>query len=67
MNIRSAYDTQKMVEKGQKVPQLRDEIGILMDKKAHITLLLLPVMGIFIFTVLPGGRIECAVKKYGRN
>lgn len=53
MNIRSAYDTQKMVEKGQKVPQLRDEIGILMDKKAHITLLLLPVMGIFIFTVLP--------------
>ena len=53
MNIRSAYDTQKMVEKGQKVPQLRDEIGILVDKKAHITLLLLPVMGIFIFTVLP--------------
>ena len=53
MNIRSAYDTQKLVEKGQKVPQLRDEIGILMDKKAHITLLLLPVMGIFIFTVLP--------------
>ncbi|MBD5516661.1 MAG: sugar ABC transporter permease [Lachnospiraceae bacterium] len=53
MNIRSAYDTQKMVEKGQKIPQLRDEIGILMDKKAHITLLLLPVMGIFIFTVLP--------------
>lgn len=53
MNIKSAYDVQKMVEKGEKAPKLRDEISMLVDKKAHITLLLLPVMGIFIFTVLP--------------
>lgn len=53
INIKSAYDVQKMVEKGEKAPKLRDEIGMLVDKKAHITLLLLPVMGIFIFTVLP--------------
>ena len=53
MNIRSAYNTQKLIQKGENVPKLRDEIGMLMDKKAHITLLILPVMGIFIFTVLP--------------
>ena len=53
MNIHSAYAAQKLAEKGENMPKLRDEIGMLMDKKAHITLLLLPVMGIFIFTVLP--------------
>lgn len=53
MNIQSAYDTQKIADKGEKVPKLRDEIAMMVDKKAHITLLLLPVMGVFIFTVLP--------------
>ena len=53
INIKSAYNVQKMMEKGEKVPKLRDEIGMLVDKKAHITLLALPVMGIFIFTILP--------------
>lgn len=53
MNIKSAYDLQKIVTAGERVPKLRDELGMLLDKKAHITLLFLPVMGIFVFTVLP--------------
>lgn len=53
MNIKSAYDLQKIVAAGERVPKLRDEISMLLDKKAHITLLLLPVMGVFVFTVLP--------------
>lgn len=53
MSIKSAYNLQKLIQNGQKVPRLRDEIGMLLDKKAHITLLILPVMGISIFTVLP--------------
>lgn len=53
MNIKSAYDLQKIVAAGERVPKLRDELGMLLDKKAHITLLFLPVMGIFVFTVLP--------------
>lgn len=53
MNIKSAYGLQKSVAAGKKVPKLHDEINMLLDKKAHITLLLLPILGIFIFTVLP--------------
>lgn len=53
MNIKSAYEVQKLAAAGGKVPKLRDDINMLLDKKAHITLLCLPVMGICIFTILP--------------
>lgn len=53
MNIRSAYELQMIKAEGKRVPTLRDEMGMLLDKKAHITLLSLPVIGVFVFTVLP--------------
>lgn len=53
INIKSAYDLQKTVAAGGKVPKLRDDIAILFDKKLHTTLLSLPVLGICAFTVLP--------------
>jgi len=52
-SISSAYNVQSLKERGEKIPGLRDEIELLLDKKVHITLLSLPVLGILIFTVLP--------------
>lgn len=53
LNIRSAYEVQKRKETGKKIPKLKDDIKALMDQKAYITLLILPVAGVLIFTVLP--------------
>lgn len=53
MNLKSAYELQKITAAGGKAPTFRDEINMLSDKKAHITLLFLPVIGICVFTILP--------------
>lgn len=53
INVTGAYEVQKRQETGKKIPKLKDDIKALMDQKAHITLLILPVAGVIIFTVLP--------------
>lgn len=53
INVTGAYEVQKLQEEGKKIPKLKDDIKALMDQKAHITLLILPVAGVIIFTVLP--------------
>lgn len=53
MNIISAWQAQSLKEEGKPLPKLKEDIKSLADNNAHITLLILPVAGILIFTVLP--------------
>ncbi len=52
-SIQSAYTVQKLKENGELIPGLKEELELFLDKKVHVTLLLLPVLGILVFTVLP--------------
>lgn len=52
-NIYSAYKLQTLVEIGKPIPTLKEEIKELFDKRFHVTLMTLPVIGIMAFTVLP--------------
>ena len=52
-NVYSAYKLQKLIEAGKPVPTLKQEIKELFDKRFHVTLMTLPVIGIMVFTVLP--------------
>lgn len=53
ININGAYEVQKLQAKGKRIPKLKDDLKALMDQKSYITLLVLPVAGVLIFTVLP--------------
>lgn len=53
MSIQSAYNLQKLKEEGKEIPGFADEVKMMLDAKAHVTLLILPVTGILVFTVLP--------------
>jgi len=52
-NISSAMQAQRAVEKGEVLPGLRTEAREYLDAKFHVTLMILPVMGLLLFTVLP--------------
>lgn len=53
INLNSAYEVQKLQAMGKRIPKLKDDLKALMDQKSYITLLLLPVAGVLIFTVMP--------------
>lgn len=53
INIASAYRVQELQELGKKIPKFKDDLKSLLNHNVHITLLILPVAGILIFTVLP--------------
>ncbi len=53
MNFRHSYDNDKLILAGKKVPSFKDDIHDLVDKKFHITLLTVPILGITVFTVFP--------------
>ncbi|MFV0380067.1 MAG: carbohydrate ABC transporter permease [Anaerorhabdus sp.] len=53
MNINNAYENQKLVERGKKLPKFKDDIKLLLDSKFHISVLTIPTVLTFLFTVLP--------------
>lgn len=53
MNIRDAYAMQKRLEQGKRLLSFREELGELLDKKFYVTVLALPVAGVFVFNILP--------------
>lgn len=53
MSVKSAIENQEDVKNNIKLKSLRDEIQILMDSKFHITILSLPTILTFLFTILP--------------
>lgn len=52
-NILSAFRLQKLKENGEKIPTLKQELQQYLDTKLYVTLMGLPLLGIFLFTVLP--------------
>lgn len=52
-NIRAALQAQRKRSKGEPLATFREDIYSLIDRKYHATLLTLPAILVFIFTVLP--------------
>jgi arabinogalactan oligomer/maltooligosaccharide transport system permease protein len=53
INTKSAYKAFELKKAGKKLPTFGEDIKELMDKKFHIALLALPMLGLALFTVLP--------------
>lgn len=53
MNIKSAYHTQKLAEQGKHINSFKEDYRDLWDKNFHITVLSVPLLLTFVFTVLP--------------
>lgn len=53
MNIKSAMELQTLKDSGKKIPKFKEEIKEYLDGKLHNTLMFVPLLGIFAFTVLP--------------
>lgn len=52
-SLRSAYKAQKLREKGEKLPTIKDDLNSLVNERYHSTLLTLPSLMVAAFTVLP--------------
>lgn len=67
-SVKSAYDTQKRVEQGKKLPTFIDDLKSLKQGNLHKLLLFLPVMGVLTFTIIPlVFMILIAFTNYDRN
>ncbi|MBO6157708.1 MAG: sugar ABC transporter permease [Firmicutes bacterium] len=53
INIRQNREADELLAKGKKLPSNKDDLLSLLNKNFDKTLLALPVLGIFVFTVLP--------------
>ena len=53
LNLRQNRDAEHLLSIGKRLPSNKEDLGSLLDKNFDKTLLALPVLGIFIFTVLP--------------
>lgn len=52
-NIRDAYETQKICERGGKPATFREDLRQFLDRKFYKTVLFLPILGVCIFNILP--------------
>ena len=52
-NIKNAIANQKLLESGEALPTLREDVKELLDNKYHISILSLPTLTTAIFTILP--------------
>lgn len=52
-NVRDAYSTQERIARGGKPAKLKKDLKQLLDKKFYKTVLFLPILGVFVFSVLP--------------
>ena len=53
LQLKHSYALQKKLERGEHVPNLREDIRGLLDQNLHITLMTLPCLGILIFNIVP--------------
>lgn len=52
-NVKDAYATQKICEKGGRPSTLKEDLKQLLDKKFYKTVLFLPILGVCVFNILP--------------
>ena len=68
INLKQNMDAQELLAKGKKLPTNRHDLFSLLDENFDKTLLALPVLGIFVFTVLPIIFMVCvAFTNYDAN
>ena len=53
LNIRQNKQAQNMLAKGMKLPTVKQDFMSLLDENFDKTLLALPMLGVFVFTILP--------------
>ncbi|MCI7791462.1 MAG: sugar ABC transporter permease [Lachnospiraceae bacterium] len=53
LNVRQNRDAQALLAQGKKLPTTKQDLHSLLDENFDKTLLALPLLGIFVFTVLP--------------
>ncbi|WP_410770215.1 carbohydrate ABC transporter permease [Fontibacillus sp. BL9] len=67
-NVRDIYETQTLVEKGGKPRTFSEDVKKLLDEKFYKTALFLPVIGVFVFSILPIiFMIAVSFTNYGGN
>lgn len=52
-NVVKAYELQKLAQQGKHINTFLEDLKEYLDKKFHITLLSLPVLGVVVFTLIP--------------
>ena len=52
-NVKDAYATQKICEKGGRPSTFKEDLKQLLDKKFYKTVLFLPILGVCVFNILP--------------
>ena len=52
-NVMSAFRLQQCRENGEPIPTLKQELQQYLDSRLYVTLMGLPMLGIFLFTILP--------------
>ncbi|MCF0130103.1 MAG: sugar ABC transporter permease, partial [Pseudobutyrivibrio sp.] len=68
INIKDNKNCENLVKEGKKLPSSREDLASLLDEKFHVTLLAIPVVGVFIFLVLPIAFMICvAFTNYDYN
>lgn len=53
LSVKNAIENQHLLAQGKKLPTFRDDIKNLLDNKFHISVLTLPTILTFVFTILP--------------
>ena len=53
LQMRHSYKLQKLIENGEQVPTLKQDIKNLFNGNLHITLMSLPCVGILVFNIVP--------------
>ena len=53
MNVRDVRRMQQRIGQGKPILTFREELAELLDRKFYITVLILPVIGVFVFNILP--------------
>lgn len=53
LNVKNAHENKRLNDAGKKLPTFKDDVHSLLDNKFHITVLSLPTILTFAFTVLP--------------
>lgn len=53
MSVRGAIANQKLIEEGKPLPGFRDELKTLLNERYHVTILALPTILTFAFTIAP--------------
>lgn len=65
-NVKDAYATQKLTERGSKPNSFRKDLAALLDRNFYKTVLFFPVLGVAVFSILPIIFMICiAFTNYG--